>query len=214
MRISQKASIFLVLILMVTLVFGCSTDKEILGPEPGAAGFSGSPDILMDNFQKAYTAMDLREYEKLLHQDFIFSFQACDVEKLGLSKDHYTREDELATTAHMFSKTPHVKDNGEVVAPILTIDDVFLGQDVKDFPIQRDGHRLGRVDDPKHILLPHYPWCEYETNFVNRGEHLGLDMRSTNTFVVGAPSVSPISNRNRMGAMGARITIGFVLRLG
>ena len=41
----------------------------------------------------------------------------------------------------------------------------------------------------KHVLLPHYTWAPYETNFVNRGAYLGLDMRTSNGYVVGAPSV-------------------------
>ena len=124
MRISQKPLFVFILIVMGVLVFGCSPDSDILGPETGAYRFSASPDILMENFETAYAAMDLEEYGKLLHEDFIFSFQACDVEKLGLSKDHFTREDELITAGHMFARKPYVKSNGQVVDPILDI--VFL----------------------------------------------------------------------------------------
>jgi hypothetical protein len=104
MRISYQHSIIIILLLSGLLVFGCSNDSDLLRPEPGAYKFSASPDILMENFQKAYTAMDLDGYGHLLHEEFIFSFQACDVEKLGLSKDHFTREDELITAEHMFAR--------------------------------------------------------------------------------------------------------------
>lgn len=178
MRISQKVSIFLVLILMVTLVFGCTKDTDILGPEPGAAGFSASPDILMDNFRLAYTAMDLTQYEKLLHQDFIFSFQACDVEKLGLSKDHYTREDELASTAHMFSRKPHLKDDGRVIAPILTIH--FLH-------FEREGAWVSMNDPDRPGLLKGTFKVDVR---MDRGEAGSLSIRGTCVFfVVGSESV-------------------------
>jgi len=172
MRISQKASVYFILIVLGTLSFGCSPDSGILNPTPGATRFSASADILMENFQKAYTAMDLNEYEKILHEDFIFSFQACDVEKLGLSKDHYSREDELTTTSHMFSRKPHVKSNGQVVAPILGIE--FLH-------FQREGEWVAMHDPDKPGLLKGVFQVDIR---MDRGEAGSLSIRGTCVFFV------------------------------
>jgi len=173
MRISQKTLVIFILFVTGALIFGCSHDSDILGPEPGAYRFSASPDILMENFEKAYTAMDLEEYGKLLHEDFIFSFQACDVEKLGLSEDHFTREDELITASHMFGRKPYVKASGQVVAPILEIE------------------RLGKwitMDDPdKPGLLKGI----FQVDIVmDRGKAGNLSIRGTCVFfVVGSERV-------------------------
>lgn len=170
MRISQKASVLFILILLGTLVFGCSPDSSIVGPEPGAGRFSASADILMENFREAYTAMDLDEYEKLLHEDFIFSFKACDVEKLGLSKDHFTREDELSTTAHMFARKPYVKSSGQVVAPILKIE--FLR-------FEREGAWVA-MDDPDR---PGLVKGVYQVDIrMDRGTAGSLSIRGTCVF--------------------------------
>ncbi len=178
MRISQKTLFIFILIALGVLVYGCSPDTEILGPEPGAYRFSASPDILMENFEKAYTAMDLEEYGKLLHEDFIFSFQACDVEKLGLSKDHYTREDELATASHMFARKPYVKSSGQVVAPILTI--VFLR-------FERAGEWVAMDDPDKPGLLKGTYLVDIR---MDRGEAGNLSIRGTCVFfAVGSESV-------------------------
>jgi len=178
MRISPKTLIVFILIVLGFLVYGCSPDTGILGPEPGAYRFSASPDILMENFEKAYSAMDLEEYGRLLHEDFIFSFQACDVEKLGLSKDHYTREDELATASHMFARKPYVKSSGQVVAPILEI--VFLRFElVGDWVAMNDPDKPGLLKGTYRVEIR-----------MDRGEAGNLSIRGTCVFfVVGSERV-------------------------
>lgn len=178
MRILQKTLVIFILVVTGVLVFGCSPDTEILGPEPGAYRFSASPDILMENFEKAYTAMDLEEYSKLLHEDFIFSFQACDVEKLGISKDHFTREDELITASHMFGRKPYVKSSGQVVAPIL---------EIKFLRFDRAGQWVA-MDDPDK---PGLQKGIFQVDIVmDRGEAGNLSIRGTCVFfVVGSERV-------------------------
>ncbi len=178
MRNPQKTLVIFILIIAGTLIFGCSPDTEILGPEPGAYRFSASPDILMENFQKAYTAMDLDEYGKLLHEDFIFSFQACDVEKLGLSEDHFNREEELITASHMFCRKPYVKANGVVVAPILEIE-------FRRFELAEDWVAMDDPDRPgllKGVFLVDI--------FMDRGDARSLSIRGTCVFfAVGSERV-------------------------
>ncbi len=178
MRISYKLSILFILVVSGLLVFGCSKDTELLGPEPGAYKFSASPDILMENFQEAYTTMDLDGYGRLLHEDFIFSFQACDVEKLGLSKDHFTREDELTTAEHMFARKAYVKSSGMVVAPILAIE-------FRRF--EREGDWVAMNDPDKPGLLKGI----YQVDIVmDRGPEGTLSIRGTCVFfAVGSGSV-------------------------
>ncbi len=170
MNISRKILVALVLCSVAVLIFGCTRDTDILGPEPGAYRFSATPDILMENFEKAYTGRDLDEYSRLLHEDFIFSFQACDVEKLGLSKDHYTREDELKTAEHMFADKPYVKSSGQVVDPILEI--AFL-------KFERQGEWVAMNDPDKPGLLR----AVYQVDIaMDRGKAGQLAIRGTCVF--------------------------------
>jgi len=177
MRIPYKHTIFFILLLAGLLVFGCSNDSDLLGPEPGAYKFSASPDILMENFQKAYTAMDLDGYGRLLHEDFIFSFKACDVEKLGLSQDHFTRKDELITAEHMFARKAYVKSSGQVVAPILAIEFQRF---------ERDGDWITMNDPDKPGLLKGI----YQVDIImDRGTEGFLSIRGTCVFfAVGSAS--------------------------
>ena len=46
---------------------------------------------------------------------------------------------------HFQAHAGHAQRIGDAA---LVVDDEFLGQDVDDFPIERNGHGLGRVDDP------------------------------------------------------------------
>ena len=41
--------------------------------------------------------------------------------------------------------------------PLLVVDDELLGKNVEDLLVGRDGHGLGRIDDPVHVLLKHLP---------------------------------------------------------
>lgn len=107
-------------------IYGCEHDGTITGPSTESEiqavyALARTPEILMDNFAKAYQGMDLDGYAALLHEDFIFTFQACDVTKLGLSSDHFTRTDELASAQAMFARKPHVKTDGRTVPAVLSI---------------------------------------------------------------------------------------------
>ena len=50
--------------------------------------------------------------------------------------------------AHFQAHPGHAEGVGDAA---LVIDDKFLGQDVDDLPVQRDGHGLGRVDHPLDV---------------------------------------------------------------
>ena len=108
--------------LLSVVLAGCTDDGVITAPE-SAKGYpeATSPKILLENFVLAYTDRDLVGYADLLHEDFVFTFLPCDVQELGLKKDHFSRADELASAGRMFSGKPHVRDDGQVVPAILAI---------------------------------------------------------------------------------------------
>ncbi len=111
-----------ILLLVVMGAAGCFRPDDIIETDPPAKYvFPTTPDDLMANFVTAYTTRDVAGYGDLLHEDFIFSFQACDVAKLGLSKNHYTRADEIQTARNMFSGKAYHKSNGQVVPAITGI---------------------------------------------------------------------------------------------
>lgn len=107
---------------VLLVVMGCASEKQILGPvQTDPYPVAVTPDQLMENFATAYAARDLEGYGSLLHEDFVFSFQPCDIAKLGLSKDHFNREDELASARNLFSGKPLVKSDGRVVPAVTMI---------------------------------------------------------------------------------------------
>lgn len=113
-------------VLILWGITGCERSGTVTGPvtDQDVAGVyvhPDTPDKLMDNFAKAYQGMDLVGYAALLHEDFVFTFQACDVAKLGLGSDHFTRADELASAQAMFARKPHVKTDGRIVPAISSI---------------------------------------------------------------------------------------------
>jgi len=111
-----------ILLLILGGTVGCMHQDGMVETEPPLKYvFPETPDDLMTNFVTAYTTRDAVGYADLLHEDFIFSFQACDVAKLGLSKDHFTREDEIQTARNMFSGRDYHKSNGQVVPAITEI---------------------------------------------------------------------------------------------
>jgi len=83
--------------------------------------FPETPADLMSNFVTSYTTRDAPGYAALLHADFLFRFQACDVRKLGLSADHLTRQEEVQTARNMFSGKDYQKADGQVVPAITAI---------------------------------------------------------------------------------------------
>jgi len=110
------------LLLFLFGLAGCMGQDAVIKTEvPLKYVFAETPEDLMNNFVTAYTTRDAEGYANLLHEDFIFSFQACDVQKLGLSKDHYTRDDEVQTTRNMFSGKEYHKSSGQVVPAITEI---------------------------------------------------------------------------------------------
>ncbi len=116
------------LALSVLLLFssGCgifSPDESKEAPPPVSGDFepATSPEILMENFKKAWEQMSIVEYEKLLATDFQFFFDPDDglEEFLGASWD---RTHEIGAATKMFSNQPGADPKtGDPIPPILSI---------------------------------------------------------------------------------------------
>ena len=130
----QSSRFFLtgsILSLLLIGLVGCTGNDLTLptGPDKEAVRAT-TPELLLEKVAQAYADRDLECYADLLAEDFVFTFLPCDVNDLGLSSDHWGREDELISAARMFSGEPHVRDDGTVVPAILAIEVLEFHQDV------------------------------------------------------------------------------------
>ncbi len=86
---------------------GCSDDEG--GPhEPCCEEYPAAttPDQAMENFERAWEEMNLEEYSKLLHEDFLFAYDYRIILGLKVRLPQWTREIELDTVGAMFTKQP------------------------------------------------------------------------------------------------------------
>jgi hypothetical protein len=94
----------LVIAVAMTLLAGCGDDDP---SKPNSQQPAWQPpldgDTLMDQFKRAYSEMDIEDYERILSADFEFIFQQSDVEHLGLLSDRLTRAQEVRCSTNMFS---------------------------------------------------------------------------------------------------------------
>jgi hypothetical protein len=94
------------IVIAATALIGCSDDPT--GPgnghDPDPYQWPDTADKLMENFERAYTEMDIDEYGNVLHADFEFIFI-----------DHietWTRAQDMASTANMFAGNPGQNPDG------------------------------------------------------------------------------------------------------
>jgi hypothetical protein len=107
MKAHGKRIALLALMFPVFLV-SCG-DDDATGPEAGYPAAT-TIDLLLDNFLKAYTSMSLVEYERLLDEEFGFTFDMSDV---GESSDYrlaWSSQEELLSAASMFGGVPDRKN--------------------------------------------------------------------------------------------------------
>ena len=141
------------LVILIALSAACSDDKRTI-TDPVDTGYvtADTPDALMVNFVRAYEERNIVEYEKLLHDDFEFTFTAEDVTELGLPSPIWDRLTELAATQRMFDGSMGVDPISGQPTPAIT--NIALSLDkVTEWTTANDGdpryegtqHRVYRV---------------------------------------------------------------------
>lgn len=113
-----------ILLLAVALSFaaGCDDDSTIVNRSQPEEGYPAAttPDQLVANFLKAYQERHYAEYEKLLHESFLFYLSQEDV--AAGADVTFSRARDLEATYHMFSGEPAWNDQGTIIhAPIRAI---------------------------------------------------------------------------------------------
>ncbi len=141
---------------------GCSEDDQLVSPAAALKVSSRTPDALMDNFVRFYGGRDLDGYAQLLHEDFIYTFDAATTRRLGPSFEFFTREDELITAAHMFCGRPVVNSRGQTV-PAITGLDFLAWEQVGKWELTGEGHLQGRFDMVLQVTR------DQDSDFIIRG---------------------------------------------
>lgn len=80
-----------------------------------------TPQIWVENFERAYEQLDIVEYEAVLHPDFTFWFSPADIFEVGALS--WSRSEELAASTNMFSGVPGSRttvDGGTEIIPAVT----------------------------------------------------------------------------------------------
>jgi hypothetical protein len=135
---------------LLLLAVGCTDESEMLDAPPVREyPYPDSPEQVMINFRDAYQNLDLQAYAEVLHEDFVFFFQSCDVQDLKLDNPHLNRGEELSSAANMFSGKAVKNSAGNTVPAISSIE-------FHEFEPVGDWHR---TDDPDH--LPGALMCTY-----------------------------------------------------
>jgi hypothetical protein len=96
----------LLLMLLAALagcIFSPDTPPNDKPPPPPNYVFPDTEGKVIKNLQEAYVKMDIDGYRNVMHKDYIFKFQQYDIDNLNLPSDHFTREEDLASTQNLFS---------------------------------------------------------------------------------------------------------------
>ncbi len=94
-----------------------NTVTVITGPEEPIFQPATTPDLLMENFKKAWEEQSIIEYEKLLATGFQFFFDPRDNLDGFVGGPSWDRSRELATATKMFSEQPGFDPIGQVAIP-------------------------------------------------------------------------------------------------
>ncbi len=163
----MKSKFFLLLAAFALLIApaGCifSPDDEGEGGEPPAAKelpWPGSADILMENFQTIYETMDITEYRKIMHPDFLTILQETTTEEFPDVGTTLDVNEELRIHERMFS--------GEA----LTDPDENFVPGVANISFSKfralDTWALSPQDD----IIPNALWAPFEVDFLfDRGQN-------------------------------------------
>ncbi len=98
---------------------------EFADPQPYPT--ADSPDILVQNFVKAWNERNGLEYERLLDGEFVFFFAPQEVEDIGHGS-FWDRSRELQSVDKMFNSQPGTRPDGGLQDPVHTINLELISQ--------------------------------------------------------------------------------------
>jgi len=165
-------SLWLLLLLLGVVVFatpGCifSPDDDEK-PEPTETTYPAtlSPTILMDNFDTAYSEMDIVGYRDLLDDRFLFFFNS--------GGDFWTKEDDLASTENMFSGQALINSAGELTKAIseIAVDQLIIRESWE--PVSESHPHFGDIAGVEKAL--------YQIRFVLHHSGGTITVESNQTF--------------------------------
>jgi len=87
----------------------------IFSPDEGGDGGGGgqveyadptNPDLLIDNFKKAWANRDFQAYDNLRHPDFLFEFATADIADSGTPNGIWDRTKDSESASNMFEGVP------------------------------------------------------------------------------------------------------------
>lgn len=109
-----KTHMTLLIALLATALSGCSGDDPVsLDPIVVPYQWPDTADKLMENFERAYSTMNIEEYGIVLHEDFKFIF-------IDYAEVWYKAQD-MASTTNMFSGSPGENPDGTYRDPVQSI---------------------------------------------------------------------------------------------
>jgi len=112
-RLLMMAGLALLVLAAGGCIFSPEDDTGGGGPPPAPWVWPGDAEQLMENFERAYSEMNIIEYEKILHEDYKFIFIDA--------TDTWYRQQDIQSTTNMFAGNPGVNPDDSYRDPVQTI---------------------------------------------------------------------------------------------
>ena len=177
----MKSKFFLLLAAFALLIApaGCIFSPDDDGgenppPPPPELPWPISADVLMQNFQTIYETMDIDEYRKIMHPDFLTILQEATTEEFPDVGTTLDVNEELRIHERMFSGDALTDPNGDFVPGVASIAfDKFRALDTW-------------VLSPGDDIIPNAEWAPFEVDFLfDRGQNFStLKVAGTIKFYV------------------------------
>ena len=114
----------LILVAFLSVAWGCESDSKrvVNGCDdcPVPYPLATTQDTMVENFVRTFNEMNYEEYEKMLHEDFVFYFSPDEIDVIGQGEAWFRPED-LESTRNMFNGGTGRKPDGTIQAPIQQI---------------------------------------------------------------------------------------------
>ncbi|MBC8423170.1 hypothetical protein H8E07_03515, partial [bacterium] len=112
-RLLMTAGLALLVLAAGGCIFSPESDPDPGGPPAPAWIWPGDAEQLMENFERAYSEMNIIEYEKILHEDYKFIF----IDAL----ETWYRQQDIQSTTNMFAGNPGVNPDESYRDPVQSI---------------------------------------------------------------------------------------------